>query len=75
MLTGLAQKTNAQEIALTYLSPSSSSVRDYKVNLAADVKNTIIVYRRKRVTQKFVNLQADDKGMASLQAALSEAMK
>jgi hypothetical protein len=74
LLSALAQKSNAYEVALTYLSRGNPAVADYKINLGPAVKNTVMIYRRRRVTQNFVNLQADDKDLASLQAALSEAM-
>lgn len=47
----------------------------YKVNLDPEVKNTIIVYRNKKVTAKFVNLKADEKGLSELKAALEAVAK
>jgi hypothetical protein len=45
------------------------------MNLAPEVKNTVFVYRNKRVTAKFVNLKADEKGLAELTKAIEEASK
>lgn len=74
-LTKLAEKQSANDVALAYLSKSSEGVVNYKINLDPEVKNTVIVYRNKKVTAKFVNLSADEKGLADLQTALSDVLK
>jgi hypothetical protein len=74
-LEALAAKTKSNDIALAYLSPSNEAVKAYKVNLDPAVKNTVMVYRRKRVTSTTVNLVADEKGLAGLKTAISEILK
>lgn len=70
-LTTLAETAKAQDIALTYLAKDDRAVSRYKVNLDPEVKNTVIVYKDKKVTAKFVNLKADKKGLEELQTAIS----
>lgn len=71
MLTTLAEKTGANDLALAYLGKTNEAVGDYKVNLAPEVKNTFFVYVNKKVTAKFVNLEPDEKGLADLKAAIT----
>jgi hypothetical protein len=69
-LTEIAGATRASKIHLTYLDRGDNGVRGYRVNLAPEVKNTIFVYRDRRVTDKFVNLKADEEGLRSLNDAI-----
>ena len=48
------------------------ALRAYKINLVPEVKNTVMLYRKRRVTHKFVNLRADEKGLAELKTAIGE---
>jgi hypothetical protein len=70
-LAALAERIGAKEVGLAYLKKDDEAVRQYKFNLGADVKNTIFVYKNKTVSEKFVNLKADEKGVADLTAAIS----
>jgi hypothetical protein len=71
-LTELTEKAKIEEVGVAYLPSDSRAVKQYKVNLVPEVKNTVIVYRRKKVTDKFVNLKADEKGLASLSEAIGK---
>jgi hypothetical protein len=71
-LSSTAERMKIERTGLTYLSRDNRGVRDYKINLDTDVKNTVILYRRKRVTDKFVNLKLDEKGMATLNEAIEK---
>lgn len=73
-LTQLAEKNSANDIALAYLSKDNEAVSAYKVNLDAEIKNTVILYRNKKVTAKFVNLKSDEKGLAELKAAIDSVL-
>jgi hypothetical protein len=74
-LTELATQAKADDLCLTFLPKKDEGVELYKFNLDPEVKNTIIVYRNKRVTAKFVNLVADEKGLGELKAAIAEVVK
>jgi len=74
-LAAMAEKAKANDVALAYISPKDYSLGAYKINLVPEVKNTVILYRNKRVTSKFVNIKADEKGLAELQTAVSELVK
>ncbi|MFI5385455.1 MAG: hypothetical protein ACHQ50_04965 [Fimbriimonadales bacterium] len=75
LLTSIEARTGAHNIALAYLGTKNYGVSDYKVNLAPEVKNTIMVYRDKRIVAKEVNLLADDKGLATLKADIAKITK
>lgn len=71
----MAETAKANDISLAYVSPKDYSLGAYKINLVPEVKNTVILYRNKRVTSKFVNLSANEKGLAELNTAVSELVK
>ncbi len=74
-LTELSEKLGTKQMHFTYLDKEDSGVKGYKVNLDPEVKNTIFIYKGKKVTDKFVNLKADEKGVASLTEAIEKATK
>jgi hypothetical protein len=57
-------------VAMAWVDKNDQSVDDYKINTGSDVKNTIFVYEKMKVVDKFVNLKADAKGKASLTKAI-----
>jgi hypothetical protein len=58
------------KIALAWIDKGNQAIGQYKVNTAADVKNTVIVYKDMKISSKFVNLKADEKGLAELNSAI-----
>jgi|DewCreStandDraft_4_1066084.scaffolds.fasta_scaffold201573_2 hypothetical protein len=66
------EKLGYDAIAMAILAPGDSAVKNYKVNLDAEVKNTVFVYKDKKVTAKFVNLEANDKGLGQLKEAIAK---
>lgn len=74
-LTAIADKAKAQDVCLAYLSTRDPGVKAYKVNLDPSVKNTVMLYRKRRVTSKFVNWVSDEKSDAALKSAIDELVK
>ncbi|HSI72485.1 MAG TPA: hypothetical protein VK934_04855 [Fimbriimonas sp.] len=72
LLSAIGDRIKAKNVALAYLSKKDAAVSDYKVNVANDVKNTVFVYRNKKVSEKFVNLKADEKGLTELSQAIDK---
>lgn len=68
-------KTNLNAIGMCVIDPKNEAIGAYKINLGSDAKNTILVYKDKRVVSKFVNLTADAKGLGELNAAISSVTK
>lgn len=68
-LAKLAEKTG-DDVALAFLKKGDQAVGNYKVKIAPDVKNTVFVYRDRTVKTKFVNLVADEKGLAALKTSI-----
>lgn len=68
-----AEKNKMDNIAVTKLSVSDEAIKNYKVNTDAEVKNTVFVYKNRKVVAKFVNLKADEKGLGELKAAIAKA--
>jgi protocatechuate 3,4-dioxygenase, beta subunit len=71
-LADVAEKNKLQNVALTWLDKNSESVTTYKVNTDSQVKNTVLVYKNRKVTTKFVNFQADKQGLKQLDAAVAQ---
>ena len=71
-LATIAQQNKLDKVAFTWLDKSSRSVSTYKVNTSSDVKNTVFVYKDRKVTQKFVNLHSTKEGLGDLQAAITQ---
>jgi hypothetical protein len=62
------QKTENDNVHIAYLNKSDGAVSRYKFN--EDAKNTVIVYKDKKVTANFVNLKADKAGLETLSEAV-----
>ena len=60
-LAKLGADEKVKNVALAYLpGPDATAVADYKINTSAvEVKNTVFVYRARKVAAKFVNFTAD----------------
>jgi len=71
-LEKLATSTKADRVALAWLPKNDEAVGNYKVNLSPEVKNTIFVYRDRKIVAKFVNLKGDAKGLQALNAAIEK---
>ena len=71
-LEKVASDNNLKYVALCYVPKSDESVGVYKINTESDVKNTVLVYTHRKVTDKFVNLKADEEGLASLNSAVDK---
>jgi len=71
----MAGKASLDNIAMAYLPSKDKAIQNYKVNTDASVKNTVFVYRDRKVVAKFVNLKADKAGLGELHAAIAKASK
>lgn len=70
-LVAMAERAQAPNVCLAYLSPSNEAVGNYKVNLATEVKSTFMLYRNRQVKANEVNLVADKDGLAKLKADIA----
>ncbi|MFN3729288.1 MAG: hypothetical protein ACK4XJ_06205 [Fimbriimonadaceae bacterium] len=71
-IADVATQTGYNDIAMAVLPSDNPAVKAYKMNLDATVKNTVFVYRNKKVEAKFVNLVADAKGIEALNASVKK---
>lgn len=74
-LVNIMEKHNINDVHVALLSPSDDAVKAYKINTDKEVKNTVLVYKNRTITDKFVNLKLDDKGCGSLCGAISGLLK
>ena len=68
----VAKKAELKNIAMTYLDAKSDYVKNYKVNVSEEVKNTVFVYKNRKVVAKFVKLKADKAGLSKLDTAIAK---
>jgi hypothetical protein len=70
-LEKLGSALKVQNVALAYLpGPQAEAVTDYQINTDAKVKNTVFVYKNRKVDTKFVNFTADKPSLDALNAAI-----
>ena len=75
-LAKIGAEEKLKNVALAYLlGPKDTAVTDYKINTAETVKNTVFVYRARKVATKFVNFTADAADLKALDAAISQVAK
>jgi hypothetical protein len=70
-----AEKKGMKNVAIAYVKADNEAIKNYKINLDAKVKNTVLVYKDRQVVAKFVNLKADAAGKKALEAALASVAK
>ena len=71
----IASHHGFESIGMAVIEPKNEAINNYKINLDKDVKNTVIVYKNKKVMAKFVNLEANDKGLNELNGAIAGVTK
>ncbi len=74
-LSDVAESNHFENVALAYVPSGDAAVKGYRINLDTQVQNTVFVYKNRKVMAKFVNLKADDKGLANLNAAVSSILR
>jgi protocatechuate 3,4-dioxygenase beta subunit len=74
-LASLAEKEKVANVSLVYLpGPKNEAVSEYQINTDPKVKNTIFVYKARKVDTKFVNFVADENGIKSLKSAIKNVL-
>lgn len=68
----IAKMVKGNNVGITQIPSSSEAVKAYKINTDGTVKNTILVYKNRKVVANFVNLKADKEGLAKLDTALAK---
>ena len=71
-VTGVAKDSPYKNVDIATLSSSNGAVKAFKFNKTDEVKNTVFVYKDRKVVEKFVNLKPDKEGMAKLNAAIEK---
>ncbi len=68
-----ATESKTSKIAVATLDVNNEAIKNYKVNTAKDMLNTVFVYKNKKVVEKFVNLTNSKEDIAKLEAAIAKA--
>ena len=67
-----AAKENLSNVSMAMVTPDHASIKSYKINLASDVKNTVVFYRNWEVVSNWVNVKADAAGTKAVAGALAQ---
>jgi protocatechuate 3,4-dioxygenase beta subunit len=72
-LRAVADKAALKNVALTYVpNPTDPGTSGrYRINPSLEVRNTVMVYKKRRVVEKHTNFEATTENMTSLLAALN----
>ena len=62
-----------KNVSVAYVTPDNPAVSAYKINLKA--ANTVFAYKNWKVAEKFVDVKADEKGLAAVGAAIESLVK
>lgn len=62
-----------KNVSVSYVTPDNPAVSAYKINLKA--ANTVFAYKNWKVAQKFVDVKADEKGLAEVGSAIEALVK
>jgi len=62
-----------KNVGVAYVTPDNPAVSAYKINLKA--ANTVFAYKNWKVAEKFVDVKADEKGLAAVGAAIESLVK
>lgn len=73
--TKLAEMVKAPNVGIAHINASDEAIEAYKYNIDREVKNTIFVYKNRKVVAKFVNFTADKASFAKLDAAIAQVEK
>lgn len=74
-IESVVTESGLNKIGCAVIDPKNEALTNYKINLDKDIKNTVFVYKNKKVVAKFVNLTSDDKGLGQLTAAITSVTK
>ncbi len=70
-----AEAAGLVQVAVATVEPSNEAIANYKINLKPEMKNTILVYRKRQIIASMVNLKAGTADMAKLEKALASTDK
>jgi hypothetical protein len=71
--SGKMMQSMFKNVSVSYLAPDNEAVKSYKINMKAG--NTVFAYKNWKVVDKIVDVKADAKGLASLNAAIDTLVK
>ncbi len=71
----MAKAYGDTKVGIAHISSTDQAITDYKYNLDREVKNTVIVYKNRKVSAKFVNFKADEAGLKALNVAIANVDK
>lgn len=71
----LAEDNPFDNVAIALIPHNHAAVKSYKVNPDASVKNTVMIYKDRKVVANMVNFVANEKGAAALNSAIEKVAK
>lgn len=75
MVKGLVKDKGLNRVGIALGDKNAEFVKDYKINIGKEIKNTVITYKNWTVAKNIVNLSTDATGLGALHAAIAEVVK
>lgn len=60
------EKSGGKDVAVALVTKDHEAVKQYKINLSPDVKNTVIFYKNRKIVNNLVNLKLNTEGCSGL---------
>lgn len=70
-----AEAAGLVNVAVATVEPSNEAIANYKINLKPEMKNTILVYKKRQIVASLVNITSSPADIARLEKALATAEK
>ncbi len=75
-LAAYGRSWGLKNVALAYLpADQKQAIENYSINTGADVKNTVLVYNKLKITTNIVNLSGDAKSVQLLKTAVTKSLQ
>ncbi|HSV72958.1 MAG TPA: hypothetical protein VLH79_04295 [Chthonomonadales bacterium] len=75
-LAAWGERNGWRRVSISFLpGPNARPVADYRVSLDVRVRNTVFLYREGTVRARLMNLRADERGLESLNTAITELLR
>ncbi len=71
----LIKDSKAKDVAVAYLNKDDSAVKDYKISLDSNVKNTVFFYKNRKIANTIVNMKLNTEGCSGMCEKVSDLMK
>lgn len=70
-----AEADGLVKVAIATVKPTDQAIPNHKINLKPEVRNTVLVYSKRKIVASMVNLKGTTQDLSRLRSALAQAQK